>query len=63
VNGIPLSWWSAADLLAHEDGEDEPVVFEPIGRPSSLKGRAIPKRDARKPAEIRNANEEKSSDE
>ena len=55
---IPLSWWSVGELLAHEDGDDEPVVFEPIARPSSLKGRAIAARDARKPAEIRNATEE-----
>ena len=57
---IPLSWFSVGELLAHEDGDDEPVVFEPIGRPSSLKGRAIQKRDARTPAEIRNATTEES---
>jgi hypothetical protein len=44
---IPLSWWSAADLLGPEDGDDEPIVFEPPTRPSSLKGRAIPARTNR----------------
>jgi hypothetical protein len=39
---IPLSWWSAADLLELDD--DEPIVFESPTRPSSLKGRAIPAR-------------------
>jgi hypothetical protein len=47
VTRIPLSWWSAADLLAREDGDDEPIVFEPPTRPSSLKGRPIPARTDR----------------